>query len=130
MVQFKNFTPESNGPVRFSFIKIPFPYQRKSGILKNGQDPFFVGLCRVVRACNLLANATGKLARKMKSFSEGRVEGLGNAIGVQFFGIENQRREPVQGLEVIFDYLRGLVGPFYFDFESSDGFHYYLPLVV
>jgi hypothetical protein len=121
MVQGNSFSPKGNTPPRF--IKVSFPDQRKSGIFKNGQVPAFIRFCGLISSCNMLANTAGKLTGKMKLFSQSGVIGLGKAIGVHFFGIESQRREPIQGLEVIFDYFWGLGRAFYFDFGGTEDFH-------
>jgi hypothetical protein len=55
--------------------------------------------------------------------------GLGESIGVQFFGIECHWREPVDCLKVVLDYFWGFGGAFNFDFGGTDDFHYRDPLV-
>jgi hypothetical protein len=122
MVHGNALTPKGNA---FSgFIEVPFPDQRKSGIFKNSQFPSFIGLGGFISCGNMLANTAGKLTGKIKFFSERWVVGLGESIRVHFFGIESQRRKPVQGLEIVFDYFRGLGRAFNFNFGGSDDFHY------
>jgi hypothetical protein len=57
----------------------------------------------------VLADTAGKLTGQVKLGSKGWIIFMGKAIGIQIFGVESQRREPVQSQEVIFDYLWGLV---------------------
>jgi hypothetical protein len=105
------------------FIKISFPDQGERGVLKNGQFPSFIGFGSLIGCCDVLADTTGKLRWKMKFFTKGRIIGLGQAIGIHFFRIESQRRQPIQGLEVVFDYFRGLGRAFNFDFSGTENFH-------
>jgi hypothetical protein len=122
MVHGNAFTPK--GDALPGLIKVTFPNDRECGILEDGQLPSFIGLGGLVHCGYLLADTAGKLTGQMKLATQSRVIELGKAIGIQFFGVESQRREPIQGLEVIFDYLGGLVGAFNLDFGSSDNFHY------
>jgi len=116
------FSPE--GDTFSGFIKISFPYQRKSSIFKDGQFPFFIGLSGLVCSSNMLANTASKLAGKVKFFSKSWIISLGEAIGIQFFRIECQRREPIKGLKIIFDHFGGLGRTLNFDFSGTDNFHY------
>jgi hypothetical protein len=120
-VQRNGFTPK--GDAFPGVIKITFPDQRKRGIFENGQFPAFIGFGGFVRGCNLLADAASKLTRKLVFFTKGWVIGFGNAVRVHLFRVEYERREPVQGLDVVFDYVRSFGGALDFYFGGSDDFH-------
>jgi hypothetical protein len=128
MMKRNDLTPESH---TFSgFVEISFPYQRDCGIFEDGKFPSFVGLSYFICCSNLFADATGKLGRKFEFFSKDWIESLGNAVGVQFFRIENYRAEPVEGLDVIGYDREGFVGARDFDFCGSDDFHCGYPLIL
>jgi hypothetical protein len=121
VIQGNAFTPKGDTFPRL--VEVPFPYQRDHGVLKDCQFPSFVGLGRVICSCNLLADTAGKLRRKLELITKDGVMGFGDAIRVQLFGVEDDRREPVKGLDIILDYCWGLRGAINFDFSSSDSFH-------
>jgi len=54
--------------------------------------------------------------------------GLSESTGIQLFGIEDDRTDPVKGLKVVKDYIRGFVRAFNFNFGGTDSFHYKVPL--
>jgi len=122
LVQGKGFTPKGN---TFSgFIEVPFPYNRNRRVFKSSQDPFLVGFGNLICCSYLLAYTASKLGRKLKLTAKGWIIGLGESVRVQLFGIEDYRTDPVQGLDVVFDYILGLERAGYFDFGSPDNFHY------
>jgi hypothetical protein len=127
MMHRNGFSPE--GDTISGFIEVSFPDQGKSGIFKNGQFPSFIGLSGLIGCGNMLANTAGKLTGKFKFFTKGWVMGLGESISVHLFGVESYRTEPIEGQEIIFNYLRGFRGAFNFNFGSTDDFHYTCPLV-
>jgi hypothetical protein len=127
MMQGNALTPKGNAFP--GFVEVPFPDQRKCGIFKDGQFPSFVGPGGLISGSNVLADTASKLTGKMKFFTKGRIIGLGQAIGIHFFRIESQRRQPIQGLEVVFNYFWGLGRAFNFDFSGAENFHCKDPLV-
>jgi hypothetical protein len=127
VIQGKGFTPEGNTPS--GFIEVSFPYNRNRRVFKSSQDPFLVGFGNLICCSYLLAYTASKLGRKLKLTAKGWIIGLGESVRVQLFGIEDYRTDPVQGLDVVFDYIFGLGRAGYFDLGSSNDFHYRVSFV-
>jgi len=121
MIQGDGFTPEGN--TFPGFIKVTFPNDWYRGVFKGSQFPSFIGLGSIISSCNVLAETACKLTWKLEFFTKSWIVSLGDTVRIKFFRVEYQRRDPIQGLKVIFDYFRGLGRAFDFDFNSSDGFH-------
>jgi hypothetical protein len=122
MMHRNGFTPKGN--TLMTFIKVPFPYNWDRRVFKRSQKPSLIGFGCLISCSYLFAYTASKLRRKLKPTTEGWVIGLGESIRVHFFGIEDYRTKPVQGLNVVFDYIFGFGRAFYFNFGSSDNFHY------
>jgi len=129
MMQENWVTPKSN-PFCFANVKIPSPDQRYCGILKDGQFPAFIGLGGLIGCGDVLAYTASKLAGQLKFTPKNWIIGLGESVRVHLFGVEDYRREPVDCLDIIFDYIVGFSGAGDFYFSSSDSFHYYRPLFI
>jgi len=127
MIKGYGLAPKSNSPI-FPFIKVPFPDQGKSGILIDCQFPSFIGFGCVIGSSNMLAKTASKLGGKLKLFSKSTVMSMGEVIRVQHISVENDWRKPIKGLKVIFDYLRGFIRAFDFNFTGSYSFHWRLPV--
>jgi len=70
-VQGNALTPKGNAFP--GFIKVSFPNKGNSGIFKDSQFPFFIGLSSFIGSCNLFTETASKLGRKVKVYTKGTI---------------------------------------------------------
>ena len=107
------------GDLFFGFSEVTLPNERDSDFFEDGFFPSLVGLSCSIGGGYLFAYTTGELRGELEFLSQGGIVGLGDSVGVEFFGFVNDIGEPVDGTKVVPGYGMDFRATREFEFDCA-----------
>ena len=107
------------GDIFFGFSEVSFPHERNGDLFEDGFFPSLVRFSRSVGGRDLFADTTGELRGELEFFSQSSIMGFSDFVGVEFFGFEDDVREPVDSTEIVPDYGMDFRATRKFEFDCA-----------